>query len=154
MDDESRERWARMNVHDENRDQEDNSDETTDGEEPLIDFEDPLCELSQSYEMEPEYRDMTPEQEAAKVKTMTPREQAEYHKLKQFYRHQVELNKEITGMSKIIKEQTNAQTPGIPTDLVKWHVREEPPEHQELQRMTKEQKTHALLEQDEIPRSN
>ena len=51
-----------MSVRDENRYQEDSSDETTDGEEPLIDFEDPLYELSQSYEMEPEYEDMAPKQ--------------------------------------------------------------------------------------------
>ena len=72
MDDESRERRAGMSVCDEDTDQEDSSDETTDGEELLIDFEDPLYELSQRYEMEPEYENMTPEQEAAEVKTMTP----------------------------------------------------------------------------------
>ena len=104
--------------------------------------------------MEPEYEDLTPEQEEAKVKTMTPREQAEYRELKQFHQHQAESNKEMTGMSKIIQEWTNAWPPGIPTDLIRWHVQVEPPECQELQKITREQRTHALLKQDDIPRSD
>ena len=134
MDDEPGERQTEMSVCDEDIDPKGSNDETTDEEEPLIDFEDPLFELSQSYEMEPEYENMTPEQEAAEVKSMMPQEQAKYHELKQFHWHQVELNKEMTGISKMIKERTNARTPGIPTDLVKRHVQEEPPECQEVER--------------------
>ena len=38
------------------------------GDEPsVVEFEDPIYELSQSYEIEPEYKDTTPEQEAAEV---------------------------------------------------------------------------------------
>ena len=33
----------------------------------VVEFEDPIYELSQMYEMEPEYEDMTPEQEATEV---------------------------------------------------------------------------------------
>ena len=154
MGDKSGERRAEMSVCNEDISHEDSSDETTDEEEPLIDFEDPLYELSQSYEMESEYENMTPEQEAAEVKSMTPQEQAKYHELKQFHQHQVELNKEMTSISKIIKERTNARMPGIPTDLVKRHVQEEPPEHQEIERMTEKQKIRALLKQDEIPRND
>ena len=104
VNDESSKKQLEANVSDDNEDLEDGNDETTDEEEPLTEFEDPLYELSQSYEMEPEYENMTSEQEAAKVRTMTPREQAEYHELTQFHQHQAEVNKEMTGVSKIIQE--------------------------------------------------
>ena len=47
-------------------------DESTDDGEPenepsMVEFEDPVYELSQTYEMEPEYKSMTMEQEAAEV---------------------------------------------------------------------------------------
>ena len=47
-------------------------DESTDDNEPedepsVVEFEDPVYELSQTYEMEPEYESMTVEQEAAEV---------------------------------------------------------------------------------------
>ena len=47
-------------------------DESTDDSEPkdepsVVEFEDPVYELSQTYEMEPEYESMTVEQEAAEV---------------------------------------------------------------------------------------
>ena len=47
-------------------------DETTDDSEPedepsMVEFEDPVYELSQTYEMESEYEGMAVEQETAKV---------------------------------------------------------------------------------------
>ena len=58
---------------------------TNDGEsedEPsVMEFEDPVYELSQTYEMEPEYESMTMEQEAAEVQALSPAEQAEYREL-------------------------------------------------------------------------
>ena len=47
-------------------------DESTDDGEPedepsMVEFEDPVYKLSQTYEMGPEYESMTVEQEAAKV---------------------------------------------------------------------------------------
>ena len=52
------------------------------GDEPsVIEFEDPVYELSQTYEMESEYENMTLEQEATKVQALTPAEQAKYREL-------------------------------------------------------------------------
>ena len=52
------------------------------GDEPsVVEFENPIYELSQLYEMEPEYKDMTPEQEATEVQALTPTEQVEYREL-------------------------------------------------------------------------
>ena len=40
-------------------------DEETEDEPSIVEFEDPVYELSQSHEMKPEYESMTAEQEAA-----------------------------------------------------------------------------------------
>ena len=71
----------------------------------VVEFEDPIYELSQSYELEPEYEDMTLEQEAAEVQALTPIEQAEYSELTKLHQHQAELEKK---MSKVITERTKA----------------------------------------------
>ena len=42
-------------------------DEESKDEPSLVEFEDPVYELSQTYEMEPKYENMTAEQEAAEV---------------------------------------------------------------------------------------
>ena len=79
------------------------------GDEPsVVEFEDPIYELSQSYQIEPEYEDMTPEQEAAEVQALTPIEQAEYRELTKLHQCQAELEKKMTGMSKVITERTKA----------------------------------------------
>ena len=72
-----------------------------DDEPPIVEFEDPTYELSQSYELEPEYEDMTPEQEAAEVQVLTPMEQVEYRELTKLHQCQAELDEKITGMSKV-----------------------------------------------------
>ena len=61
-------------------------DESTDDGEPedepsVVEFEDPVYKLSQTYKMEPEYENMTVEQEAAEVRALSPTEQAEYREL-------------------------------------------------------------------------
>ena len=53
-------------------------DEETKDESSIVEFEDPMYELSQAYEMEPEYESMTAEQEAAEVQALSPVGQAEY----------------------------------------------------------------------------
>ena len=58
----------------------------------------------------------------------------------------------MTGISKIIKERTKAQGPGLPIDLIERNVQVEPAERQELHRMMKKQRTQAQMKQDEIPR--
>ena len=57
--------------------------ESTDDDEPedepsMVEFEDPVYELSQTNEMEFEYESMTMEQEATEVQALTPAEQAKY----------------------------------------------------------------------------
>ena len=79
------------------------------GDEPsIVEFKDPIYELSQSYELEPEYEDMTPEKEAAEVQALTPIEEAEYRELTKLHQCQAELEKKMTGMSKVITERTKA----------------------------------------------
>ena len=61
-------------------------DESTDDGEPedepsVVEFEDPVYELSQTCEMEPEYNSMTVEQEATEVRALSPTEQAKYREL-------------------------------------------------------------------------
>ena len=109
------------------------------GDKPsVVEFEDPIYELSQSYKIEPEYEDMTPEQESTEVQALTPTEQAEYRELTKLHQCQVELEKKMTGMSKVITERTKARTPGLPADLVKRNVQIEPSEKQELHQVTEE----------------
>ena len=85
---------------------------TDDGEpedEPsIVEFEDPVYELSQAYEMEPEYESMTTEQEAAEVQALSPVKQAEYRELTKLHQRQADIERKMTGVSKIIEERTKA----------------------------------------------
>ena len=61
-------------------------DESTNDGEPedepsMVEFEDPVYKLSQTYEMESEYESMTLEQEAAEVRALSPAEQVKYREL-------------------------------------------------------------------------
>ena len=61
-------------------------DEFIDDGEPedepsVVEFEDPVYELSQTYKMESKYESMTMEQEAAEVRALSPAEQAKYREL-------------------------------------------------------------------------
>ena len=122
-----------------NDDDDDDDDDDESGDEPsMVEFEDPIYELSQAYEMESEHENMTLEQEAIEVQALTPAEQAKYRELTRIYQCQVEIEKKMTGMSKVIKERTKARTPGVPVDLVKRDVQVEPTEKQELHQITEE----------------
>ena len=135
----------------ESRSADDDDDES--GDEPsVVEFEDPVYELSQTYKMESEYEGMTLEQEAIKVQALTPAEQAKYRELTRLHQCQAEIEKKMTGMSKVIEERTKAWTPGLPVDLVKRNVQVEPAEKQELHQITEERRVRALIKQDEIPR--
>ena len=105
-----------------------------------MEFEDPVYELSQAYEMEPEYESMTAEQEAVEVQALSPVGQAEYRELTKPHQHQADIERKMTGVSKII-ERTKTRAPGLPVDLIRRHVREEPAGRQELHWMTERQKT-------------
>ena len=131
-------------------------DEIADDNEPedepsMVEFEDPVYELSQTYEMESKYESMTVEQEAAEVQDLSPTEQAEYRELTRFHKRQADMEKRMTAVSKIIKERTKARAPGLPIDLIERNVQLEPAERQELHWMTKKQRTRAQMKQDEIP---
>ena len=135
---------------DKSEDESTNDDEL--GDEPtVIEFEDQVYELSQTYEMEPEYESMTVEQEAAKVQALSPAEQVKYRKLTRLHQRQADIKKKMTGVSKMIKERTKAWAPGLPIDLIERNVQVEPAKRQELHRMMKKQRTQAQMKQDEIP---
>ena len=69
-------------------------DDDKSGDEPsVVEFENPVYELSQTYEMESEYENMTLEQEAIEVQALTPAEQAKYRELTRLHQHQVEIEK-------------------------------------------------------------
>ena len=59
----------------------------------------------------------------------------------------------MTRVSKIIEERTKTRAPGLPVDLIRRHVWEEPAGRQELHWMMKRQKTQFHIKQDEIPRT-
>ena len=126
-------------------------DEETEDEPSIVEFEDPVYELSQAYEMEPEYESMTAEQEAAEVQALSPVGQAGYRELTKLHQHQADIERKMTGVSKIIEERTKARAPGLPVDLIRRHVREEPAGRQELHQMTERQKIQFRVKQDEIP---
>ena len=110
-------------------------DEETEDEPSIVEFEDPVYELSQAHEMEPEYESMTAEQEAAEVQALSSVRQAGYRELTKLYKHQADIEKKMTEVSKIIEERTKARAPGLPVDLIRRHVQEEPTGRQELHRL-------------------
>ena len=83
-------------------------DEGPEDEHSIVEFEDPVYELSQAYEMEPEYESMTAEQEAVEVQALSPVEQAEYRELTKLHQQQADIERKMTGVSKIIEERTKA----------------------------------------------
>ena len=97
-------------------------DEETEDEPSIVEFEDPVYELSQAYEMEPEYESMTAKQEAAEVQALSPVGQAGYQELTKLHQHQADIEKKMTRVSKIIEERTKVRAPGLPVDLIRRHV--------------------------------
>ena len=112
-------------------------DEETKDEPSIVEFEDPVYELSQAHEMEAKYESMTAEQEAAEVQALSPVRQAGYRELTKLHQHQADIEKKMTEVSKIIEERTKVRAPGLPVDLIRRHVQEEPTGRQELHRLTK-----------------
>ena len=100
----------------------------------MVEFEDPVYELLQTYEMESKYESMTMEQEAAEVRALSPAEQAKYRELTRLHQRQADMDKRMTGVSKMIEERTKAQTTGLLVDFRKKcaSVQVEPAERQEL----------------------
>ena len=65
------------------------------------------------------------------------------------HQRQAETEKEITGLSQIVKERVKAKAPGLPIDLIQRSIKTETPERQELHKLMEAQCT----KQDEIPRT-
>ena len=84
------------------------NDEEPEDEPSIVEFEDPVYELSQAYEMEPEYESMAAEQEVAEVRALSPVRQAEHRELTKLHQHQADIERKMTGVSKIIEERTKA----------------------------------------------
>ena len=129
-------------------------DESTDDNEPedepsVVELENPVYKLSETYEMESEYESMTIEQEAAEVWALSPTEQAKYRELTRLHQRQADIEKRMTGVSKMIKERTK-----LLIDLIKRSVQVEPAERQELHRMMEKQRTWTQIKQDEIPQTD
>ena len=59
--------------------------------------------MAQTYQLEDEYQDMTAEQEAAEVQTLTP--QAEYREMTKLHQGQAEMERKMMGLSHIVKER-------------------------------------------------
>ena len=127
-------------------------DEETEDEPSIVEFEDPVYELSQSHEMEPEYESMTAEQEVAEVQALSSVGQARYRELTKLHQHQADIERKMTRVTEIIEERIKARVPSLPVDLIRRHVWEEPAGRQELHQMTERQKTQFQVKQDEIPR--
>ena len=94
-------------------------DEESEDELSIVEFEDPMYELSQTFELESEYENMTMDQEAVEVQALSPVAQAEYQELSKFHQHQADIENKMTEVSQIIKERTKACAPGLPLDLIK-----------------------------------
>ena len=99
-------------------------EKTSDDEEPkdehsIVEFEDLMYELSQTFELEPEYEDRRVDQEAAEIQALPPVSQAEYRELSKLHQRQADIEKKMTKVSQIIKERTKARTPGLLLDLIK-----------------------------------
>ena len=56
--------------------------------------------------MEPEYESMTAEQEAVEVQALSPVKQAEHRELTKLHQQQADIERKMTGVSKIIEERT------------------------------------------------
>ena len=99
-------------------------EKTSDNEEledelSIVEFKDPMYELLQTFELEPEYENMTMDQEAEEVQALLPVAQAEYRELSKFHQYQADIENMMTEVSQIIKERTKARAPGLPLDLIK-----------------------------------
>ena len=70
-------------------------DEETVDEPSIVEFEDPVYELSQAYEMESEYESMTAEQEVAEVQALSPVGQAGYRELTKLHQRQADIERKM-----------------------------------------------------------
>ena len=82
MDDELR-HGKELEIKEHEKEDTEEYEKTSDDEEPedelsIVEFKDPMYELSQTFELEPEYKNMTMDQEAAEVQALSPVAQAEY----------------------------------------------------------------------------
>ena len=119
----------------------------------VVEFEDQAYKIDQMYQLEQEYHEMTLEQEAEAVQALIPLEQAEHRELTMLHRRQAKMEKEIMGLSQIVKERAKTKAPRLPIDLVQRSVKTEAPERQELHKLMEAQHIRVMTKQDEIPRT-
>ena len=133
--------------------------ESTDKDEPedepsVIEFKGPVCKLSQMYEMESEYEGVTVGWEATEVWALSPAERAKYRELTRLQWWWAEVEKGMTGVSRMIEERARARTPGLLIDLIKRSVLVEPVGRQGLHQVVERQGVQTQIKQDEIPRTD
>ena len=63
------------------------------------------------------------------------------------------MEKEIIGLSQIVKKRAKAKAPSLPIDLVQRSVKTEAPGKQELHRLMEAKHTRVMIKQDEILRT-
>ena len=85
--------------------------ETKEENQPVVEFEDQAYKLAQTYQLEQEYHEMTLEQEVEAVQALALLEQVEHRELTMLYQRRAEMEKEITGLSQIVKERAKAKAP-------------------------------------------
>ena len=107
------EEQGEVDVEEHGKTTDETEDESTDDielevEPSMIEFEDPVYKLTQTYKMESEYESMTVEQEATEVRALSPIEQAKYRELTRLHQRQADIEKRMTGVSKMIEERTRA----------------------------------------------
>ena len=66
---------------------------TDEEDQPVIEFEAQAYELTQTYQVEPEYHEMMEEQEVKVVKALNPWEQAEYSELTKLHQREAEMRR-------------------------------------------------------------
>ena len=117
-----------------------------------------LAEASQrEYEVEgedieEEYDDMTEEQVTKEVEKLTSEERAHYKELKDLLTIQGRLKGKIPTLSHLINTYVSGRYPGVPSDQVQQHIKEDP-EFQDIQNVPQEDIDTFVREHDRrIPR--
>ena len=89
-------------------------DDEPEDEPCVVQFEDPVYRLSQTYEMESKYESMTIEQEATEVWALSPIEQAKYRELTRLHQVEPTERQELHQMTEKQRIQTQIKQDEIP----------------------------------------
>ena len=69
------------------------------------------------------------------------------------HQRKADMEKEIMGLSQIVKERAKAKAPSLPINLIQRSVKTEAPERQELYKLMEAQHVRVMTKQDEILRT-